>query len=44
MVGWNTVSIVNAIRTLCPSKEKKAVDNQTTFSQRVAKKLNHPPK
>ena len=44
MVGWNTVSIVNAIRNLCQLKEKKVVDNQTTFSQRVLKNLNRPQK
>ena len=39
MVGWNTVSIVTAIRNHCPPKQKKVVDNKTTFSERVAKKF-----
>ena len=39
MVGWNTISIITAIKNLCPPKGKKVVNDKTTFSKRVSNKL-----
>ncbi len=38
MVGWNTVSIIAAIKNLCPQKQKKAANNKTTSSKKISRK------